>query len=131
MARPLKPISEAQVYKLARIGCTNEEIAAITDCSADTIERRFAGALRKGRQKMKMSLRRMQYRVASTGDKTMLIWLGKQYLGQKEAVPPAVDLTKFNVEQLQRIAAGEDPQIVASTPSRSTPSPDATNNRVN
>lgn len=31
-----------------------------------------------------MSLRRMQYRAACAGDRTILIWLGKQYLGQRD-----------------------------------------------
>ena len=31
-----------------------------------------------------MSLRRKQYELALEGDRTMLIWLGKQHLGQSE-----------------------------------------------
>ena len=31
-----------------------------------------------------MSVRRMQYRSAEEGNATMLIWLGKQYLDQKD-----------------------------------------------
>jgi hypothetical protein len=31
-----------------------------------------------------MSLRRMQWEKAQTGNTTMLIWLGKQMLGQKD-----------------------------------------------
>ncbi len=31
-----------------------------------------------------MSLRRRQYSAAMDGNSTMLIWLGKQWLGQKE-----------------------------------------------
>jgi len=84
MARPLKDIEPWQVYKCARIGCTNVEIAVILGCSEDTLTRRFADVLRKGRQKMNMSLRRMQYRAACAGDRTILIWLGKQYLGQRD-----------------------------------------------
>lgn len=32
----------------------------------------------------KMSLRRRQYELAMDGDRSMLVWLGKQYLGQKD-----------------------------------------------
>ena len=31
-----------------------------------------------------MSIRRKQYELAMAGDKTMLIWLGKQLLGQSQ-----------------------------------------------
>ncbi len=31
-----------------------------------------------------MSLRRKQWRAAEEGNTTMLVWLGKQYLGQKD-----------------------------------------------
>ena len=113
MARPLKKINEAQVYKLSRIGCTTAEIATILETSPDTLERRFAVTLRKGREKMKSSLRRMQYRVAMTRDRTMLIWLGKQYLGQKESdTTYKIDLDKLTNEQLLRLANGEHPASV-------------------
>lgn len=39
-----------------------------------------------------MSLRRSQYKKALNGDTTMLIWLGKVYLGQKETVSQEVSL---------------------------------------
>lgn len=80
---------------------------------------------------MKQSLRRMQYLVAMTGDKTMLIWLGKQYLGQTEKTSPTVDLSKLTIEQLQRIAEGEDPSIVAATPSSSDAGTAPANDHVN
>jgi hypothetical protein len=32
----------------------------------------------------KMSLRRHQWRALEEGNTTMLVWLGKQYLGQRE-----------------------------------------------
>lgn len=84
MARPRKVIDERQVEALASIMCTNAEIAAVLDCSTDTLERRFAAALEKGRLKGKQSIRRKQYQLAMNGNPTMLIWLGKQHLGQTE-----------------------------------------------
>jgi hypothetical protein len=50
MAGPRKQINGSQVTKLAEIACTAAEIATVMDCSADTIERRFAENLIKGRQ---------------------------------------------------------------------------------
>lgn len=83
-----------QFDKLCAIQCTLKEIASWFDCSEDTIERRvkehsglkFADYYAQKRGKGLVSLRRKQYEVALAGDKTMLIWLGKQYLGQSEKV---------------------------------------------
>jgi hypothetical protein len=84
MGAAKKQINPDQVFKLARIGCTNEEIGTILGCSADTLERRYAGDLETGRSNRRSSLRRKQFQLAMKGDRTMLIWLGKQDLGQKE-----------------------------------------------
>lgn len=86
MARPKKQIDEALMLKLAGIHCTNEEIASILGVSADTIERRYAGDIKEARDKGRSSLRRMQWDAAQKGNVTMMIWLGKQLLGQKDVV---------------------------------------------
>ncbi len=49
MARPVKPISPKGVERLASEGNNNIEIADFFEVSTDTIERRFAAELRKGR----------------------------------------------------------------------------------
>lgn len=84
MAPPRKKIDVEQVRKLAAIHCTNEEIASIVGCSKDTLERRCAAILKDGRAAGKMSLKRKQYELAMSGNVTMLIWLGKILLGQRE-----------------------------------------------
>ena len=84
MARPKKKIDAEQVKKLAAIHCTNEEIASVVGCSKDTLERRFAAILKDGRAAGKMSLKRKQYELAMNGNVTLLIWLGKILLGQRE-----------------------------------------------
>lgn len=86
MARPKIQIDAKQVQDLASVGCKTTEIARLLDCSADTIERRFAGELRKGRENLKISLRQWQLAAAKKGNVVMLIWLGKQYLGQSDTV---------------------------------------------
>ena len=84
MARTPKRIDPAQVKKLASIGLSNAEIGAVLDCSPDTIERRFKGIMKAGREHRNASLRRKQFEVAVAGNPTMLIWLGKQFLGQAD-----------------------------------------------
>jgi len=76
------------------IQCTLEEIASWLDCPEDTIALRveehtglkFADYYAKKRGKGKVSLRRKQFQTALAGDKTLLIWLGKQYLGQSDKI---------------------------------------------
>ena len=78
------------VRKLASIQCTDEEIAAGLGCSQDTLARGrkrepdLDAAILEGRANGRMSLRRAQYRKAMEGNPAMLIWLGKQVLGQRE-----------------------------------------------
>lgn len=96
MARPQIPIDADEVIKLASIGCSNSEIAAFFDCSEDTIERRFAGELAKGRENGKTRLRRLQWQSATKGNVVMQIWLGKQMLGQKDR--QEIDQTNKNIE---------------------------------
>lgn len=82
MARPLLPIDPEEVLKLAQIGCRTQEIADFLGCSKETIEGRFYAELEKGRADLKMTLRRMQIQAAQRGNVAMMIWLGKQMLGQ-------------------------------------------------
>ena len=84
IGRPLKQVDEKLVKDLASIFCTMDEMAAIVGVSVDTLERRFAEAIKRGRETAKSSLRRLQWKAAKKGNTSILIWLGKQYLGQRE-----------------------------------------------
>jgi hypothetical protein len=75
-----------QAEKLAGIGCTVAEIAAVLEVSTATVERHAQEVIARGRDRVKASLRRKQVALALAGDRVMLIWLGKQMLGQRE--PP-------------------------------------------
>ena len=88
MVRPLKvpDVSDKAIEQLAGIGCTLVEMEAVTGISVDTLERRYADIIQKGSSLGKQSLRHKQFQKAMEGDKTMLIWLGKQLLGQRDNV---------------------------------------------
>ena len=86
VGRPKKELDTDMIERLASIFCTNEEISTIVGCHSDTLADNFSEYLKKGRDKGKMSLRRMQWEKAQTGNTTMLIWLGKQMLGQKDKI---------------------------------------------
>jgi AraC-like DNA-binding protein len=91
MARPKSLIDPEQVEKLAAMFCTMEEIAQVVGCSKRTLERRFVAVIEKGRARGKMSLKRKQFEVAQGGNVTMLIWLGKQHLEQRDKVEKPID----------------------------------------
>jgi hypothetical protein len=90
--RPLVKIDEETFVKLCEIQCTKLEISGFFDCSESTIDRychktfkmSFDAIYSQKCQKGRISLRRVQFQEAIKGNITMLIWLGKQYLGQSD-----------------------------------------------
>lgn len=100
MSRPEKPIDWKLVDRLLIAGCMGTEIAAHFDMHPNTFYDRvqaeygigFTEYSSQKKQKGESLLRSKQFDTAMSGDKTMLIWLGKQRLGQKEhheiATPP-------------------------------------------
>ena len=88
MARPKKEVDEELLFKLAQIHCTMREMSDIVGVSIDTLKRRYADLIDKGKSEGKMRLRRKQVEVAMSGNHTMLIWLGKQMLGQSDSPTP-------------------------------------------
>ena len=84
--RPKVEVDEELLYKLASIHCTIKEMVDILGVSEDTLRRRkdLAGIIAKGKADGKMRLRRKQVEVAMSGNAVMLIWLGKNLLGQSD-----------------------------------------------
>ena len=89
--RPRIEIDFEQFRKLCAIQCTFSEIASWFKCSEDTIEnwckrelkKNFSDAYKTYSADGKISLRRYQFKMAEH-NVSMAIWLGKQWLGQKE-----------------------------------------------
>jgi DNA-binding CsgD family transcriptional regulator len=77
---------ELAIQKLASCGLTNKEIAEALGYDDNTLKRNFEIFLIKGKANLKERLKRKQIQVAMQGNVTMLIWLGKQYLGQAEKI---------------------------------------------
>lgn len=76
------------IEKLASFMCTEEEIASFMGVTVETLHRdengvAFLERVKKGQEKGKASLRASQFRMSKT-NATMAIWLGKQYLGQRD-----------------------------------------------
>jgi hypothetical protein len=96
--RPPKPLDLEELKRIARTGATNIEMAARLGMSEDTLARRLQdpeirALVDEAQAEVKISLRAKQVQLALAGDRTMLVWLGKQWLGQKDRLDHAVEVS--------------------------------------
>lgn len=101
----LNDTGKAVITNMATIMCTDEEIAACLGVTVETLQNSDNGSAfleckEKGAGNGKKSLRRIQFEIAKKGNAAMAIWLGKQWLGQKE---PERQETADNVEDLSAL----------------------------
>ena len=82
--RPRLELDERQIHELASFNCSLDEIAAVMNCDVKTLTSNYSQVIEKARGTGKQSLKRKQWEVAMSGNVTMLIWLGKIQLGQRE-----------------------------------------------
>lgn len=98
MARPRKEIDRKQFENLCGLQCTKEEVCSFFEITDKTLEswckrtykHGFSDVFSQKRGKGKISLRRAQFRLAEK-NASMAIWLGKQYLGQKDQPDDSID----------------------------------------
>ena len=109
MGRPKAIIDGEQVRKLARLGCSNVEIAQVLGCDEGTLRNRFSEFLTKGRLQTKNRLRRVQLRMALSGKyPVMTIWCAKNILGwsdspeagEVKAVPTELKIVRPDLSKL-------------------------------
>ena len=84
-------LSAAELEGLGRLQCTNAELGAYFGLTERQIINRRAKdpeldeAIKRGNNQGRISLRRKQFEAAMAGDRTMLVWLGKNTLGQRDS----------------------------------------------
>jgi hypothetical protein len=93
--RPVQ-IDLVDLEKLCSIGCTHEDLAAFFGTCVRTIEKlrkkpEYAEIMKRGEGKGRISLRREQMKLVEKGSAPMAIWLGKQWLHQRDVTP--IELT--------------------------------------
>lgn len=97
--RPQKDVDLALIRRAASPGCTHEEIAVLAGIGLATIQRRLVDnpkvqrVIAEGREQGRSTLRRLQWQQANTGNVTMLIWLGKQLLNQRDRFDATATVT--------------------------------------
>ena len=94
VGRNKKVVVPEEVEKLAKLWCTNQEIAEWFGIDTNTLKYNFSDLIAKGRSETKQALRRAQLKNALEGNTVMQIWLGKNILGQKES-PINEDMNKI------------------------------------
>jgi hypothetical protein len=102
---------------LARIQCTQVEICDIFEVTEKTLNialKRHAGLsfsqlIKKNMSHGKASLRRNQWKAADKGVPSILIWLGKQHLGQTDKVEnlSEADAPSLNINLTTSAPVGE------------------------
>lgn len=95
--RPEAIIDEALLFELARIQCTQVEMAACLGVSRQTLithlreHPELADTLERGQAAGKMSLRRHMFHEAQKGNAIMQIFLSKNLLGMSDKVEHTVN----------------------------------------
>ena len=90
--RPRKEIDIKMFEGLCKLQCTKDEICGLLEIDEKTLTAwcqrtygmGFSDIYSKKSATGKMSIRRYQMQLAEQLNPTMLIWLGKQYLGQRD-----------------------------------------------
>ncbi len=108
--KPPKEVDPAIVLNMAKLHCTYAEIGSVVGLSEREMQRRFKDLVNEGHLQGKSSLRNLQWNGAKKGSAAMLIWLGKQYLGQTDKVETKdVDAKKpTKVEIIWNVAAPKE-----------------------
>jgi hypothetical protein len=93
--RPEIELDAKQAEAFGACRATQETMAAIYGCHVDTIKRRmqdedseFCRAYKRGFSRTKMRISEAQINYALMGNASLLIWLGKQHLGQTDNPAP-------------------------------------------
>lgn len=111
VGRPKRSFSDKdinQIKVLARCHCPDSEIAAFMECGEKTIQRHFGPLVKEMREAGKANIRAKQFELAMKGDKTMLIWVGKQILGQRdrfnqEIIQPPIAVTEEGKKEFSEL----------------------------
>lgn len=85
IGRDKKIVPPEEVQKLAALGCTNRDIANFFGVEESNISRHFAAEITKGREELKISLRRaMLNNACKNMNAAVQIFLAKNILGMAD-----------------------------------------------
>ncbi len=107
MGRPRAEIDKEEFEKLCGMQCTRDEICAwfnvtdktLTGWCKRTYGMNFSAVFAQKRATGKIALRRYQFNLAKK-NASMGIWLGRQYLGQRDVVEQAIAIDAVKDDEL-------------------------------
>jgi hypothetical protein len=111
--RPNTKMGIDEVERLCQLNCTMEELAAYFGVDVRTVQLRaqnepwIRAAMERGQALGKLSLRREQFRLAEKGNAAMLMFLGKQLLGQRDKVEAEVTVKDGDMTLEQLLATAD------------------------
>jgi|DEB0MinimDraft_10_1074344.scaffolds.fasta_scaffold03345_2 hypothetical protein len=79
-----KAIDKDMVYRMACLMCSYDEIGGVFGVTGTAIQKKYKKIVELGRAAGKKSLRKAQWEKALAGDTRLLMFLGKNYLGQSD-----------------------------------------------
>ena len=100
VGRDKKVVAPEEVEALARLWCTYNEMADFFGINVETLKYNFMDSITKGRSETKQALRKAQIKLALSGNTSMLIWLGKNILGQSDSPSDNLntEILPFNID---------------------------------
>lgn len=106
--RPSKEFDKETFEGLCEIQCTQSEICSVFRTTDKTLSKwcieaygeNYSEVYKRFSEDGKKSLRRMQYDSARKGNVTMQIWLGKQYLGQRDKTEVTENVASNKLDSL-------------------------------
>ena len=123
--RPKAKIDWGIVDRMLEADCEGTEVAAYLGIDPETLYRRcqaeknvgFSEYLRQKKARGDVQLKVKQHAAALKGDKTMMVWMGKQRLGQRDKVEQQnrydldpedeIDLDQLTDDELAELEAAE------------------------
>ncbi|HLY69206.1 MAG TPA: hypothetical protein VKR53_05725 [Puia sp.] len=104
--RKCKPIDWKQVENMLMAGCSGIQIAAVIGVHPMTLYERckkdqkcdFTDFLCEKREKGNAALLGKQYEIAMKGDKTMLVWLGKNRCNQADKWESKIETNEQSIQ---------------------------------
>ena len=92
--QPGAGVDPEEVRRLAKLGCTQRDIASHVGCHQSLISKRFSSVYELGVSQCRISLRRLMWKQARGGNATIILRLDDRYYGPVER-QPSVDSARF------------------------------------
>lgn len=113
VGRPPKNLNPEEIASLIARGFTVEFVAEYLGVAVSTLYLNYSEPMRKGRAFRNGCLQAVQYKQASEGNTSLLIWLGKQWLRQREPQEPKPDPDDFQSRNKLALSESERAEAIA------------------